>query len=165
MAQEYGIGKLSGVPISSVGKMGIVPKANVWSRNGEQRESSLFRTLSDAGWATYTAGKNAASFTATSASGVLGIAMFTYTQNDGRKTYTFTFNKNAATSAGAWIIAASTTPDFSNILIPTSSIDGSGNITASIPVKDRTERIYLGIISSPSNTQTASISNLIVTAS
>ena len=165
MADTLGIANISGTSIANLENRSGTSKANIWDINGEQRQSSLFRTLSDAGWATYTAGKNAASFTATSALGVVGISMFPYADNDGRKTYNFSFNKNVGTNRDEWVIAASLSSTFNPPFLATTSIDGSGNITASISVTNRTQSIYLGILSSNRNTQTASISNLIVTAS
>lgn len=77
MAEELGIGKVSGIPIADVGKMGVVAKANAWSKNGEQRQQSLFRSLiPGGGLGNYGNGKNSASFSAQGGGRAVGYIYF-----------------------------------------------------------------------------------------
>tara|TARA_B110000908_G_C10069506_1_gene364428 strand:- start:216 stop:713 length:498 start_codon:yes stop_codon:yes gene_type:complete len=162
MAVERGIGSINGISIANIGKIGVVEKANMWSKCGQQEQASLFRSLLNGGWQTYSQGKNNASFTCTSENNrTSGRTYFQYIGNNGRMRYEFTFNKSSGTNRGEWLVAASLYSDF-RTLIGSSAIDGSGNITASFVVSDSTSAIYLGIVSSPTNSQSSSINNLIV---
>jgi len=164
MAEELGIGKISGIPIANVGKMGVVAKANAWAKSGEQRESSLFSNLLNNGWSTYTAGKNSASFTASPSSGTLGYTYFSYGSNDGRNTYNFKFNKIGATTAENWIVGISIYPDFRTLLGHV-GISGEGTLTPSIAIRDRTSTIYIGVLCGGQAIETATINDLTVNIS
>jgi hypothetical protein len=151
MAVSRGISNISGVP-----------KANIWDVSGEQRQQSLFRSLTTGGAiANYAVGKNSASFSVVGTRSQLAYVFFPYASNDGRNTYVFNFTASGITRDG-FSVGASTTADFSNI-VGQSSAFTSGSQSLSVAVSDRTQAIYLGVIINGNAEPNAAISNLLVT--
>jgi hypothetical protein len=162
MAVSRGISNISGVPIASVSTRNGVAKANIWDVSGEQRQQSLFRSLTTGGAiANYAVGKNSASFSVVGTRSQLAYVFFPYASNDGRNTYVFNFTASGITRDG-FSVGASTTADFSNI-VGQSSAFTSGSQSLSVAVSDRTQAIYLGVIINGNAEPNAAISNLLVT--
>ena len=164
MAQDFGIASISGVAIANVGKRSAVSKANIWDISGQQRQQSLFRSLTSGGAITnYVVGKNSASFSVVGTRGQLAYVFFPYDLNDGRNTYVFNFTASGI-ARGGFSVGASTTADFSNIVGQSSGFT-SGSQSLSVAVSDRTQAIYLGVIINGNAESSAAISNLLVTIS
>ena len=162
MAVSRGIANMSGVPIASVASKNGVAKANIWDVSGEQRQQSLFRSLTSGGAiSNYVVGRNSASFSVVGTRGQLAYVFFPYTLNDGRNTYVFNFTASGI-ARGGFSVGASTTADFSNI-VGQSSAFTSGSQSLSVAVSDRTQAIYLGVIINGNAESNAAISNLLVT--
>ena len=162
MAVSRGIANMSGTTIANVGTRSGVPKANIWDVSGEQRQQSLFRSLTSGGAiANYAVGKNSASFSVIGTRGQLAYVFFPYALNDGRNTYVFNFTASGISQNG-FSVGASTTANFSNI-IGQSSAFTSGSQSLSVRVSDRTQAIFLGVIINSNAEPNAAISNLIVT--
>jgi len=162
MAVSRGIANMSGTTIANVGTRSGVPKANIWDVSGEQRQQSLFRSLTSGGAiANYAVGRNSASFSVIGTRGQLAYVFFPYALNDGRNTYVFNFTASDISRSG-FTVGASTTADFSN-LVGQSSAFTSGSQSISVAVSDRTETIYLGVIINSNAESNAAISNLLVT--
>jgi hypothetical protein len=166
MAVTQGIAKINGVAIGNVAKTGGVTKANIWSLSGEQRQASLFRTLQNSGFATYTPGKNSASFSATGSGTSTAQVFFQYDNHVAGNQYNFQFNLNA-TIAGSKIWACSLSADssFTTDVVATGfTTNTTGAKTAtSIAYNVTNSTIYIGIkLTVSSNTSTCDISDLIV---
>ena len=77
MAVSRGIANMSGTTIANVGIRSGVPKANIWDVSGEQRQQSLFRSLTSGGAiANYAVNKNSASFSVIGTRGQLAYVFF-----------------------------------------------------------------------------------------
>jgi hypothetical protein len=162
MAVSRGISNISGVPIASVSTRNGVAKANIWDVSGEQRQQSLFKTLSEDGAATFTQGRNSASF---SVGGSNARVFFTYALNAANTNYQFVFNISGLRANG-WICAISRSADFASDIIDGVNIgnsDGNKSIvvnSTSLRVRD----VYIGIWNDPNlaNRDTIIVSNLLV---
>jgi len=162
MARDFGIASISGVAIANVGKRSAVSKANIWDISGQQREQSLFRTLSVDGALTYTQGKNSASFIV---GGENARVFFPYTFNVANTNYQFVFNISGLRANG-WICAISRSADFANDIIDGVNI-GSSDGNKSIVVNSsslRERSVYIGIWNDPNfgNRDRIDVSNLLV---
>ena len=148
MAESRGIANMSGVPIASVGTKNGVAKANIWDVSGEQRQQSLFKTLSEDGAATYSQGRNSASFRV---GGMNARVFFPYAFNGVNIDYEFVFSISGLRENG-WVCAISTTTDFgSNDIIGGASI-GSSDGNKSFVVNSgsrRVRQVYIGIWNDP----------------
>lgn len=161
MAKVFGIASISGVPIANVGKRNVVSKANIWSISGEQRQSSLFRGLDNAGTRIYQQGKNSASFRV---QGEGARVYFLFDANRASTNYTFVFNITGITQNG-WNCALSTTSAFENDTINATPITTNGNQT--IVVNSRNvplSNIYIGLwnLSTGGNRDDLMVSDLLV---
>ena len=167
MAQEFGIASISGVAIANVGKRSDVSKANIWSISNQQRESSLFRTLTNNGWASYTQGKNSASFTAVGSSSGRGFVYFANSNHTQGDTYNFNFTKDATDGGKTWSIAISSNTTFDAIgqLNGASLTSSAGVVNTSITATNvPTGTAYIGITkASATSTDSIQVTNLIVT--
>tara|TARA_Y100000385_G_C12866077_1_gene539400 strand:- start:45 stop:542 length:498 start_codon:yes stop_codon:yes gene_type:complete len=162
MAQEFGIASISGIAIANVGKRSTVSKANIWSTSGQQRQPSLFKTLSEDGTTTFIEGKNSASF---KVSGSNARVYFPYTFNGININYQFVFNISGL-RAGGWICAISTSTDFANDIFAGVNI-GASDGNKSIVVNSGSTRdrdVYIGIWNDPNlgNRDTVIVSDLLV---
>ena len=166
MAVTQGIAKINGVAIGNVAKTGGVTKANIWSLSGEQRQASLFRTLQNANFGTYTPGKNSASFSATGSGTSRAEAFFQYDNHVAGNQYNFQFNLNA-TIAGSkiWACSVAANSSFTTDVISTAfttNTTGAKNVT-SVAYNVTNSTIFIGVILTvSSNTSTCDISDLIV---
>ena len=162
MAVSRGIANMSGVPIASVGTKNGVAKANIWDVSGEQRQQSLFKTLSVDGANTYSQGRNSASFRV---SGSNARVFFPYTFNVANTNYQFVFNISGLRRDG-WVCAISRSADFASDIIDgvfIGSSDGNKSIvvnSSSLRVRD----VYIGIWNEPNsgNLDRIEVSNLLV---
>ena len=162
MAVSRGISNISGVPIASVSTRNGIAKANIWDVSGEQRQQSLFKTLSEDGAATFTQLRNSASFRV---GGNNARVFFTYALNAANTNYQFVFNISGLRGDG-WICAISRSADFASDIIDGVSIgnsDGNKSIvvnSTSLRVRD----VYIGIWSDPNrgNGDRIEVSNLLV---
>jgi len=166
MAQEFGIASISGVAIANVGKRSAVVKANMWSTSGQQRQASLFKTLSENGnWANYTQGKNSASFNATSVTGVICAVYFSVPNHIQGTTYNFSFTKNATISGKTWFLSASPNASFTGS--GTTSVgltNAAGAVNAPLTSSAPSGAIFMGILfSNLTQTDTIRVTDLIVT--
>jgi|TARA_B110000977_G_C10920327_1_gene432834 hypothetical protein len=164
MAVSRGISNISGVPIASVSTRNGIAKANIWDVSGEQRQQSLFKTLSEDGAATFGQGRNSASFRV---AGANARVFFTYALNAANTNYQFVFNISGLTQNG-WICAISRSADFANDIIGGESI-GSSDGNKSIVVNSSSLRIrdvYIGIWNDPNfaggSRDRIDVSNLLV---
>lgn len=163
MAVSRGIANMSGVPIASVASKNGVAKANIWDVSGEQRQQSLFKTLSEDGAATYTQGRNSASFRV---GGSNARVFFPYAFNALNTNYQFVFNISGLRANG-WACAISTTTDFGRTDIIGGASIGSSDGNKSFVVNSGSQRVrqvYIGIWNDPpsGNTDTIDVSNLLV---
>ncbi len=166
MAQEFGIASISGVAIANVGKRSAVSKANMWSTSGQQRQASLFKTLSNQNWSSYTQGKNSASFSVATANGVACAVYFSVANHTQGTTYNLNFTKSATIGGKSWSIVASVSTAFggsgtNNTAMPTASGVANVNlITSLVP----SGTIYIGIVfNAASGSDTLTVSDLVVT--
>ena len=162
MAKDFGIASISGCPIANVGKRSNVVKSNIWSISEQQRQSSLFRSLNNAGTRIYEQGKNSASFK------VQGEGARVYFLFDGNRVntdYTFSFVVSGITRNG-WTCALSSTTAFENDTINATPFNTNGNQT--IVVNSRSSytnrNLYIGIwnLSTGGNRDEIIVSNLLV---
>ena len=162
MAVSRGISNMSGVPIASVASKNGVSKANIWDVSGEQRQPSLFKTLSEDGAKTFAQGRNSASFIV---SGSNARVYFPFAFNADNTNYKFIFNISGL-SQGGWICAISRSADFANDIMDGINI-GSSNGSKSIVVNsggDRVRDVYIGIWNDPNlgNRDKIDVTNLLV---
>ena len=165
MAVSRGIRAINGVMIGNVAKTSGVTKANVWSLSGEQRQPSLFRTLLNSGWGSYTAGKNSASFTAVS-NNSRAFVYFENTAHARGQTYNFTFTKDATDGGKTWACIVSANATFNSggttnaVAMPTAAGATSVSVTASL-VPNGTA--YIGIVMDvATSTDSIQVTDLIV---
>ena len=163
MAVSRGIANMSGVPIASVASKNGVAKANIWDVSGEQRQQSLFKTLSEDGASTYTPLRNSASFRV---SGSNARVFFPYTFNAVNTNYAFVFNI-IGLRANGWTCAISTTTNFARTDIIGAASIGSSDGNKSFVVNSGSQRVrqvYIGIWNDPpsGNTDTIGVKNLLV---
>tara|TARA_R100000278_G_C5474878_1_gene165944 strand:+ start:1436 stop:1939 length:504 start_codon:yes stop_codon:yes gene_type:complete len=167
MAVSRGIASINGVAIANVAKDGGVTKANIWSISGEQRQASLFRSLINSGWASYTQGKNSASFTAVGSSSGKGFVYFSYPNHTIGQTYNFTFTKDATDAGKNWTITISSNNTFDAVgeINGTTLTPSAGAVNVSITANFvPTGTAYIGIIkTSPTSTDSIQVTDLIVT--
>ena len=167
MAGYQGIKSVSGVSIGNIAKVGSVTKANIWSLSGEQREASLFKALQNADWASYTAGKNSASFVAVGQSGARAYVFFQYDGHTSGDSYQFDFIKTGTQSDGRIMsCAAATNTDFTTDARKIAIGTDSGVTTKSILNYSQAASgtIYLGVIKdNAASTDTLDIANLLIT--
>tara|TARA_B100001093_G_C26643724_1_gene934388 strand:+ start:87 stop:590 length:504 start_codon:yes stop_codon:yes gene_type:complete len=167
MAVTQGVAKINGVAIANVSKDGGVAKANIWSIGSTQRQASLFKTLLNQNWGSYTAGKNSASFSATGSGSSSAQVYFQYDNHSAGDTYTFTFNKQNTTTTKTFACSASqntafdTSGNTQNIPIPT----GTGVQSVTNTYAGTNSTIYLAISLVGASTNTIEINDLIVTKS
>ena len=167
MAVTRGIAKISGVPVATISKDSGVAKDNIWSFNGEQREASLFSTLTNTGWASYTQGKNSASFTAVGSSSGRGLVYFANPNHTQGDVYNYNFTKDATDGGKTWSLAVSSNATFDAIgelngvaLTTSAGVVNASVIASNIP----TGTAYIGIIKAkPTSTDSIQVTNLIVT--
>ena len=162
MSVSRGIANMSGVPIASVGTKNGVPKANIWDVSGEQRQQSLFETLSEDGAATYTPLRNSASF---NVGGENARVFFPFAFNVANTNYQFVFNIRGLRGDG-WICAISRSADFNSDIIDGVNI-GSSDGNKSIVVNSsslRVRDVYIGIWNDPGsgNSDRITVKNLLV---
>jgi hypothetical protein len=162
MAESRGIANISGVPIASVSTRNGVAKANIWDVSGEQRQQSLFKTLSVDGAATFTQLRNSASFRVV---GSNARVFFTYALNAANTNYQFVFNISGLRANG-WVCAISRSADFASDIIDGALI-GSSDGNKSIVVNSgslRVRDVYIGIWNDPNlgNRDRIDVSNLLV---
>ena len=165
MAVSRGISNISGVPIASVSTRNGVPKANIWDVSGEQRQQSLFETLSEDGAATYTPLRNSASFRV---NGINARVFFPYAFNAVNTDYEFVFFISGLRENG-WVCAISTTTDFGSTDIIGGEAIGSSDGNKSFVVNSGSQRVrqvYIGIWNDPNfgggSRDTIDVSNLLV---
>ena len=167
MAQEFGIASISGVAIANVGKRSAVSKANMWSTSGQQRQASLFRSLINSGWASYSQGKNSASFQAVGSASSKGFVYFSNPNHTIGQTYNFTFTKDATDAGKIWTITISSNDTFDAVgeLNGASLTPSAGAVNVSITANFvPTGTAYIGIIkASPTSTDSIQVTDLIVT--
>jgi hypothetical protein len=168
MAGYDGISKINGVAIGNVAKASGVLKANVWSVGGEQRQASLFRALQNSNWASYTAGKNSASFVAVGSSSSRAQVYFQYDNHSSGDTYNFSFTKTGTQGGRIMELRISQNADLLNTsgggAVDLGTI--SGSTTQSISASTTNSTIYIGFLkSNTASTETLDIQNLIVTKS
>ena len=162
MSVSRGIANMSGVPIASVGTKNGIAKANIWDVSGEQRQQSLFKTLSEDGAATFGQGRNSASFIV---GGANARVFFPYTFNVANTNYEFVFNISGLRANG-WVCAISRSADFANDIIDGAGI-GSSDGNKSIVVNSsslRERNVYIGIWNDPNsgNRDRIDVKNLLV---
>lgn len=167
MAVAQGISKISGVAIGNIAKEAGVAKANIWSIAGEQRQPSLFRSLINSGWASYSQGKNSASFQAVGSASGRGFVYFANPNHTIGQTYNFNFTKDATDAGKVWslMISSNTTFDavgqVSAVGISPSAGTVNGNLLAN---STPTGTAYIGIVkSSATSTDSITVTDLIVT--
>ena len=156
---------MSGVPIASVGTKNGVAKANIWDVSGEQRQQSLFKTLSEDGAATFTQLRNSASFRVY---GINARVFFPYAFNAVNTEYEFVFGISGLRENG-WVCAISTTTDFGSTDIIGGVSIGNSDGNKSIVVNSsslRVRDVYIGIWNDPNyqggSRDTIDVSNLLV---
>ena len=166
MAVSLGISKINGVAIGNVAKTGGVTKANIWSLSGEQRQASLFRTLQNADWGSYTPGKNSASFTAVG-NNSRAFVYFENTAHSRGQVYNFSFTKDSTDGGKTWACVVSSNATFnatgqtSAVAIPTAAGATSLSVTASVTPNGTA---YIGIVmDTASSTDSIQVTDLIVT--
>ena len=165
MAVSRGIANMSGVPIASVGTKNGIAKANIWDVSGEQRQQSLFKTLSVDGANTYSQGRNSASFRV---DGINARVFFPYAFNAVNTNYQFVFGISGLRENG-WVCAISTTTDFGVTDIIGGESIGSSDGNKSFVVNSGSQRVrqvYIGIWNDPNfaggSRDTIDVSNLLV---
>ena len=162
MSVSRGIANISGVPIASVSTRNGVAKANIWDVSGEQRQQSLFKTLSVDGALTYRQGRNSASFIV---GGDNARVFFPYTFNVANTNYEFVFNISGL-RAGGWVCAISRSADFASDIIDGANIgDLDGNKSIVVNSTSLRERnVYIGIWNDPNsgNSDRIDVKNLLV---
>ena len=133
MAESRGIASINGVAIANVGKDAGVSKANIWSIGNTQRQFSLFRTLLNSSWASFTQGKNTASFQAVGASGTNDVVYFQYDGHVSGDSYTFDFNKTGTQSSKTFAVsvARNTGLDNESVRAEISNLSGASTQTIS----------------------------------
>tara|TARA_R100000005_G_C4993005_1_gene200145 strand:+ start:1639 stop:2142 length:504 start_codon:yes stop_codon:yes gene_type:complete len=164
MAGYQGISKVSGVNITNIAKIGSITKDNIWSVSGEQRIPSLFKTLQNSDWASYTAGVNSASFVAVGSSSSRAFVYFQYDGHTNGDTYKFNFDKTGTSAFRTMACSISRDATFAT---DTSNLDislDSGSVTKTITYNRGTgSTIYIGLIKdNASSTDTLNISNLTI---
>lgn len=166
MAEIQGIAKINGVLIANVAKDAGVAKANIWSIGNIRRQTSLFKSLSNQNWASYSQGVNQGSFTATGSSSSTAQVWFQVTGHTSGDTYQFDFTKGNTTPTKVFSCAASNSTAFDassntlNIPIPT----GTGVQSVSVTYADTNSTIFLSISKVlQSSTESITIENLVVT--
>ena len=166
MAVAQGISKISGVAIANVAKEAGVTKANIWSVAGEQRQASLFRSLINSGWASYSQGKNSASFQAVGSASGVGFVYFANPNHTIGQTYNFTFTKDATDAGKIWsiMVSSNTTFDAAGETSAQGITNSAGAVSASIPANNTpTGTAYIGINKvSASSTDSITVTDLIV---
>lgn len=168
MAVYEGISKVNGIAIGNIGKITGITKADIWSLSGEQRQASLFRTLTNNNWGDYTPGKNSASFTAKGANGIRGEVYFQYDNHSSGDTYNFSFDKTGTTAIRIFELRISTASDLLNLsgggITDVGPLSGANSFSITATTSNST--IYIGFLkSSTFSTDTLVIDNLIVTKS
>lgn len=168
MAGYEGISKINGVAIGNVAKASGITKADIWSLSGEQRQASLFRTLTNNGWAAYAPRKNSASFSATGANGSRAEVYFQYDNHSSGDTYNFTFNKSLTQSIRIFELRVSTASNLLNLsgggITDVGPLSGANSLSITATTSNST--IYIGFLkSNTASTDTLIIDNLIVTKS
>tara|TARA_R110002167_G_scaffold21854_11_gene78830 strand:+ start:180 stop:686 length:507 start_codon:yes stop_codon:yes gene_type:complete len=165
MAVSRGISNISGVPIASVSTRNGIAKANIWDVSGEQRQQSLFKTLSVDGANTYSQGRNSASFRV---DGINARVFFPYAFNAVNTNYQFVFGISGLRENG-WVCAISTTTDFGVTDIIGGESIGSSDGNKSFVVNSGSQRVrqvYIGIWNDPNfaggSRDTIDVSNLLV---
>lgn len=147
MAESRGIASINGVAIANVGKDGGVSKANIWSIGNIQRQASLFKTLQNQNWGTFTQGKNSASFEGVASGSSSAQTYFQYDSHSAGNTYRFTFNKANSTTTKTFACSASenlafdTSGNTLNIPIPT----GTGSQSVDVTYTSSSSTIYLAV--------------------
>lgn len=166
MAEEFGIASISGVPIANVASKNGVAKSNIWSTSGQQRQASLFKSLSNQNWGSYTQGKNSASFSVATANGAVCAVYFSVANHTQGTTYNLNFTKSATISGKAWLCSASVSTNFGGsgtnaTALPSAAGATSVNVATNL-VPSGT--IYIGIVfNSPSASDTLEVRDLIAT--
>lgn len=166
MSVTQGIGKINGVAIGNIAKEAGVAKANIWSIGGTQRQTSLFRTLLNSSWASFTQGKNSASFTAVGSSGTNAVVYAQYDGHVSGDSYTFTFNKTGTQPARTFAIsvARNTGLDVDSQRAEISNLSGASTQSISNYTLGTGATIYIGIRKdSASSTDTLDITDLVIT--
>tara|TARA_Y100000385_G_C12996519_1_gene595196 strand:+ start:569 stop:1072 length:504 start_codon:yes stop_codon:yes gene_type:complete len=166
MAVTQGISKISGVGIANVAKEAGVAKANIWSIAGEQRQASLFRSLINSGWASYSQGKNSASFQAVGSSSGKGYVYFANANHTIGQTYNFNFAKDATDAGKVWTLAVSSNATFDAVgeLNGGALTSSAGAVNVSLVATNvPTGTAYIGINKSDdTSTDSITVTDLIV---
>ena len=166
MSVTQGIGKINGVAIASIAKEAGVAKANIWSIAGSQRQTSLFTTLLNSSWASFTQGKNSASFTAVGSNGSNAVVYAQYDGHVSGDSYTFSFNKTGTQSTKTFAVgvARNTGLDVDSVRAEISNLSGASTQTISNYTRGTGATIYIGIRKdSASSTDTLDIKDLVIT--
>lgn len=163
MAVSRGISNISGTPIASVGARIGVAKSNIWDVSGEQRQQSLFKTLSEDGADTFTQLRNSASFRV---SGLNARVYFPFAFNSDNTNYQFVFNISGLRASG-WVCAISTSTDFARTDIIGGGDIGNSDGNKTIVVNSGSQRVrqvYIGIWNDPNsgNRDRIDVNNLLV---
>ena len=168
MAGYVGIGKVNGVAIGNIAKISGRAKADIFNISSAPRQSNIFVVLSnDGNWASYTAGKNYASFVAVGQSGGATV-FFAASSHSSGDTYNFTFDKTGTQGGRIFELRVS---QLSNLTTTTGggafdvgSSDGA--VSTSITASSSNTTIYIGFRKvSSASTDTLNISNFRVTKS
>tara|TARA_R110002012_G_scaffold76453_1_gene192939 strand:- start:273 stop:776 length:504 start_codon:yes stop_codon:yes gene_type:complete len=166
MAVSHGISKINGVVISNIAKTSGTLKANIWSLSGEQRQPSLFRSLINSGWASYSQGKNSASFTAVGSSSGRGFVYFANPNHTIGQTYNFNFTKDATDAGKTWTLAVSSNVTFDALgqLNGVALTSSAGAVNVSLVATNvPTGTAYIGINkANATSTDSITVTDLIV---
>jgi len=166
MAVSQGISKISGVVIGNIAKEAGVTKANIWSVAGEQRQPSLFRSLINSGWASYSQGKNSASFQVVGSASGRGFVYFANPNHTIGQTYNFTFTKDATDAGKIWslMISSNTTFDATGESTAVSISSSAGTVNSSVTSNNTpTGNAYIGIVKdNATSTDSITVTDLIV---
>ena len=167
MAGYTGIGKINGVAIGNIAKIGGRAKADVFNISSTPRQTNLYKTLTNVDWGSYTQGVNYASFVAvgTTTAAYVSFGVTGHTSGD---TYDFTFDKTGANTDRTIALRISTDANLGTI---TGGADNNislstGAISLSLSASTSNSTIYIGFRKvSPSAIETLTIGNFIVTRS
>ena len=165
---EQGISRISGTIVTNISRVSGSTLASIWSVSGEQRQASLFSTLQNTNWASYTLGSNNASFVAVGSSSSRAQVFFQYDNHSSGDTYDFEFDKTGTTGIRIFEVRISTNPDLFSVsgggLVDIGA--QSGLLKPSITASTTNSTIYIGFYKGNStSTDTLTIDNLLVTKS
>lgn len=168
MAETQGISKISGTIVSNISRVSGSILTNIWSIEQTQRQASLFQTLLNTNWASYSQGANSASFQAVGSSSGRAQVYFQYDNHTSGDTYDFSFIKTGTTGGRIMELRISEDADLVDLtgggVVDVGALSGSQSLSISASTTNST--IYIGFLkANGASTASLEIQNLIVTKS